>query len=126
MEQDAYEIETFSEQIAAATKITVDEFLSFLESKGLDTMPCELCENKEWAVSSVGRTPDIIMKKIVGVSSDGFVVRSSRAFYYCFCMDCGNTKEFLSDLVLKKIKPESEEGQRFDQKFGVSKERTKK
>ncbi|MFK3815120.1 hypothetical protein ACI2KG_00670 [Pseudomonas sp. NPDC089407] len=124
MDKETIEHQAYYEQLKAASTVTVDEFLSFLEEKGLDDMPCELCQCKEWAVSSLaGTAPDIVMKNVCGGHDTGFYTPTKRAFFYCFCMGCGNTKEFYADYVLKLMKPESPEAALFDERFEVDRDR---
>lgn len=114
MDEEILEPVELKKQILDAYSISARDLLKFLESKGLDDMECELCHSKTWAItSSGGQYPDIFAEPVIGQDASGGVGQATRAFYYCFCTGCGNTKQFYAEYVLSLIRPEPRHVDRF-------------
>lgn len=102
------------------------DLLRFLEDKGLSEMACELCGNKKWAITtSGGGKPDVLTHQMLGQDKHGFVGLAKRAFYYCFCTECGNTKQFYADFVRAKINPDGLETFKFEKEQKINGDQVK-
>jgi hypothetical protein len=110
-----------SQKLMDAYSISANDFLKFLEAKGLDDMSCELCKSSTWAItSSGGDKPDLLGMPVIGVDPHGFIGKTTRPFYFCFCTGCGNTKSFYAEFVLGLLKPDSAHASQFNDRYDSS------
>lgn len=118
MENEEMEFIDPTKELISAYSISSSDLLKFLEEKGLDDMPCELCRAKEWAItSSGGDKPDVFVNQVMGNDNEGGIGQMSRAFYYCFCTGCGNTKQFYASYILSLIDPQRPEAENFKDRY---------
>lgn len=91
-----------------------EELLAFLTEKGLDNMTCELCGEKEWVITTAGgNLVDAVVNTVVGESAENCVGKVKKAFFYLFCVDCGNSKQFNAALIRAKLRPTTPENKYF-------------